>query len=182
MALCAINKKGDAGAVLSDCGTYRYVLWRCWDDEKDWLIWIMLNPSIADGTQNDATIRRCMGYAKARGNGGISVYNLFALRATNTKEILAASDPVGPLNDHYLREIPKNRFVVCAWGANANHFQERVKVVKQILGGKLLIHLGMVRGQPRHPLRLAKTLSASPWALGSVRYINQSGYAPAVAL
>lgn len=112
----------------------------------------MLNPSTADGTQDDATIQRCKDYAMAWGSGGISVYNLFALRATNPQEIRTASDPVGPLNDDYLREIPQDRFVVCAWGVNANHFQERVKVVKQIIGGKLLFHLGMASGQPRDPL------------------------------
>jgi hypothetical protein len=172
MALCAINKRGDAGAVLSDCGTYLYNLWRRWDEEKDWLIWIMLNPSTADGTQNNATIRSCMGYAQARGHGGISVYNLFAFRATNPQELRTASDPVGPLNDHYLREIPNDRFVACAWGAAANLFPERVQAVKQIIDGKLLIHLGMAGGQPRHPLDLGKAFLVSPWARECSRYLN----------
>jgi hypothetical protein len=59
---------------------------------------------------------------------------------------------VEPLNDRYLREIPKDRFVVCAWGVNANHFPERVNAVEQMIGIKLLFHLGMTGGQPRHPL------------------------------
>jgi hypothetical protein len=171
-AVCAINKKGDAGAVLSDCGTYLYNLWRSWDEEKNWLIWIMLHPSGADGTEDDATIRRCEAYAKVWGCGGISVYNLFAFRATNPQELRTASDPVGPLNDHYLREIPNDRFVACAWGAAANLFPERVQAVKQIIGGKLLIHLGMAGGQPRHPLDSEQALPVSPWAQECSRYIN----------
>jgi hypothetical protein len=51
---------------LSDCGTYRYELWRRWA-EGPHVLFVMLNPSTADAVTDDATIRKCIGYAKRWG-------------------------------------------------------------------------------------------------------------------
>jgi len=59
-------------AVLSDCGTYRYVLTRRWA-EGPVLGWVMLNPSRADAGRDDATVRRCMGFVRSWGFAGIIV-------------------------------------------------------------------------------------------------------------
>ena len=50
----------DSAAVLSPCGRYRYTLERAWAPNPRYLMWVMLNPSTADATQDDATIRRCI--------------------------------------------------------------------------------------------------------------------------
>ena len=76
-------------AILSPCCQYRYVLTRQWNDSEP-VTWIMLNPSTADADKDDPTIRRCIGFAKAWGHGGIHVVNLFAFRATFTKSLKAA--------------------------------------------------------------------------------------------
>ncbi len=47
------------------------------------VVWVMLNPSTADHVHDDPTIRRCMGFARAWGYGGIAVVNLYAWRATD---------------------------------------------------------------------------------------------------
>ncbi|KAA0997816.1 DUF1643 domain-containing protein [Paraburkholderia panacisoli] len=39
---------GERGAHISDCGAYRYRLWREWDRSKPTLAFLMLNPSTAD--------------------------------------------------------------------------------------------------------------------------------------
>jgi hypothetical protein len=52
------------GAVFSDDREYRYRLWRTWDVDKPTAAFVMLNPSTADETENDPTIRRCIGFAK----------------------------------------------------------------------------------------------------------------------
>jgi len=39
-------------AKLSDCRTYRYELWRIWDESKLYAMFIELNPSTADGTED----------------------------------------------------------------------------------------------------------------------------------
>src|SRR5689334_20041621 len=69
-------------AVLSPCGLYRYRLTRRWGDGPA-LLFVMLNPSTADATEDDPTIRRCTGFAKREGMPAIEVVNLFAWRATD---------------------------------------------------------------------------------------------------
>src|SRR3546814_16904510 len=63
-------------------------LWRIWDDTKPQCMFIMLNPSTADADLDDPTIRRCIGFAKSWGYGGLQVCNLFAYRSTEPRELL----------------------------------------------------------------------------------------------
>ena len=46
----------EKGAELSPDGVYRYTLTREWEDGRC-VCWLMFNPSTADATLNDATIR-----------------------------------------------------------------------------------------------------------------------------
>lgn len=147
------------GAVLSDCGCYRYTLTREWNGSLPALTFIMLNPSTADATLDDPTIRRCIGFARARGFGGLRVLNLFAFRATDPAEMKAAPDPVGPDNDEHLREmflaaakvgVP----IIAAWGAHGGHM-DRESAVRALAAecGVTLMCLGATKdGHPRHPL------------------------------
>ena len=65
----------------------------------------MLNPSTADEVKNDPTVERCERRARMWGYGGSIVFNIFAFRATDPKNMRAQSDPVGPDNDMWLRKI-----------------------------------------------------------------------------
>jgi hypothetical protein len=108
-----------SSAVISDDGRYRYRLTRTWNTEKPMLAWVMLNPSTADETEDDPTIRRCIGYAKDWGYGAIVVGNLFALRATDPSELDDDPTPIGQENDRYLREVASDaEKVIVAWGAS----------------------------------------------------------------
>ncbi|MFD3920195.1 DUF1643 domain-containing protein [Streptomyces sp. NPDC058595] len=89
-------------ALISDCGRYRYRLTRTWGPGPA-AVMVMLNPSTADGTQDDPTVRRCVTFADAWGCGGLIVVNLYAWRATKRAELKLAPDPVGPDNDAHLR-------------------------------------------------------------------------------
>jgi len=108
-----------SSAVISNDGRYRYRLARMWDAEKPTLAWVMLNPSTADETEDDPTVRRCIGYAKDWGYGSIAVGNLFALRATDPSELDDDPNPIGEKNDFHLRKIANEAAkVVVAWGAS----------------------------------------------------------------
>ena len=54
----------DKDAILSADRKYRYVLTRIWDETKSTVVFIGLNPSIADEETDDQTIRKCIGYSK----------------------------------------------------------------------------------------------------------------------
>ncbi|GHX72979.1 hypothetical protein VCSRO16_3593 [Vibrio cholerae] len=69
-------------AELSKCRKYRYALWRTWDSDKPFAMFIGLNPSTADEKNDDPTLRRCINFAKSWGYGGVCMANLFAFRAT----------------------------------------------------------------------------------------------------
>lgn len=150
-------------AAFSRCGTYRYELTRTWDEELPTVTWIMLNPSTADAETDDPTIRRCIGFAKAWSRGGIIVRNLYALRATDPRDLLKHPDPIGPHNDEYLWGSLDEEMTVCAWGAHGRRGDE----VLQALGdaGCLPHYLALTdAGEPRHPLYLPGRLKPQPFA------------------
>lgn len=145
-----------SAAALSGCGKYRWCLTRHWDDDLPTCAWVMLNPSTATADEDDPTVRRCVGFSRRWGHGGIAVVNLFALRAADPKKLLAAEDPVGPLCDETIRVYCRRRFTVAAWGALAP--PRRAAEVLAILRAEAaeVVCLGLTRGgQPRHPLYLA---------------------------
>jgi hypothetical protein len=153
-------------AQFSYDGRYRYSLARRWAPRGasgDGALWVMLNPSTADQHEDDATIRRCIGFSKAWGMESLMVLNLFALVATDPRELLAATDPVGgDATDKLLADGAREaRAVIVAWGAWGSKFPGRVRQVEELLRSNLfyaqrLRCLGKTaNGQPRHPVRLA---------------------------
>jgi hypothetical protein len=123
---------------------------------------IGLNPSTADETNDDPTIRRCIGYAKAWGCDGLLMLNLFAFRATDPKMMQAADDPVGPENDAALRQASGAEIVIAAWGVGGT-FKGRDKVVRELVPA--LQYLRLTKdGHPAHPLYLPKNLTPQPWS------------------
>lgn len=156
-------------ARISECGTYRYTLSRHWSD-GDALVFVMLNPSTADATEDDPTIRRCMGFARREGYAGIVVVNLYAYRSTDPKALLTCGDAVGPENDTYLRLLlteqrRRGNPVLAAWGANAR--LDRVGHVLNLVPGVDWRCLGTTKqGAPKHPLYIKsdQPFVPYPWA------------------
>lgn len=155
-----------SGAVID--GPYRYTLWRTWRRRPDPALcaWVMLNPSTANATEDDPTIRRCRTYARRWGYDGIVVRNLFALRATNPAALLDADDPVGPDNDEWLagRWDGVSRIVV-AWGSGRYpRLCGRWEHVAALLQPFQPVCLRPARdGQPVHPLYQPGDLTPSRW-------------------
>lgn len=170
------------GARISACGKYRYRLWREWrgtHDPKNWrwlgsrdvagepwgeplsALFVMLNPSTADGEQDDPTIRRCVGFAKAWKYERIDVVNLYAYRATKPRDLVAfraqGGDPVGWENSEIVADAAHDAgIIVCAWGAN-DVVGDQGETMRGWLGGKKHYALGLTQsGQPRHPLYAPK--------------------------
>lgn len=143
--------------VISECGQYRYQLVRkprIEMPEKTTALFIMLNPSTADASLDDPTIRRCRAFADFWGCAGITVANLYALRATNPEELLKHTDPIGPENDEYLvRLVREYGDVVCAWGNNAMKDRADYFIRMALKHNSRLWCLGVNKnGAPKHPL------------------------------
>jgi hypothetical protein len=160
-------------AIFSACGQYRYLLTRRISEHEKIATFIMLNPSTADATHNDPTIRKCIGFARRWQCGTLQVLNLFGVRAMFPQEMKQAVDPVGPENQHWFHQVilPEStaaNLVICAWGVHGN-FKGQDKIILDWLEevGIRPFALGVTRqGHPRHPLYL-------PYAIEPVLYILQ---------
>lgn len=188
------------GATISACGKYRARLWREWrgGDSSKWHWWrdengkpvldgagqpigepkscvfVMLNPSRADGHRDDQTIGKCVTFARRWGFDRLDVLNLFSYRATDPRAMLAltsASDPVGPDNAEAFSATLRRRetvgMVVCAWGAHGRHLGQDETALGWIeaSGDHDIRALGLTKaGCPRHPLYLP--LSTAPVPFG----------------
>lgn len=179
----------NSGATISKCGKYRFMLWREWrgtGTDENWLFWedddgsplldgageqmgeplacvfIMLNPSTADGEKDDPTIRKCVKLAKSWGFDQLIVINLFAWRATDPKALLQVpecDDPVGWQNQGYFEEALEGAGkIVCAWGANGAHLNQAETALGWIDEYNIrnapveALRVSEKTGQPWHPL------------------------------
>jgi len=174
---------GMAGSALfSPNMMYRYKLVRTWAEEGRPCTFIMLNPSTADAFESDPTVTRCLKYAKAWGFGSLTVLNLFALRATDPKELYNVRDPHGPDNARIIGETigqqaGNSKFwtemndvplplVVCAWGS-LNIAHEYGKMMVSTLKGYGVQPCALKltkEGFPGHPLYLKADLKPQPWS------------------
>jgi len=110
-------------ATFSPCKRYRYLLaWPTGLDNDRYVLFILANPSTATAEQTDATVARCIAYAKRWGYGWCRVVNVRAWRETNPKLVpadpLAISEPGEPaLNDDTIQvQAMRAALVVAGWG------------------------------------------------------------------
>lgn len=153
-------------AYLSPCRTWRYSLTR--DAApltgEGTVTFIGLNPSTADETQDDPTIRRCIGFARSWGFARLKMLNLFAFRATDPRELVGCDDPSGPDNLCTIAKVVGGSdLVVCAWGAFPLAGREHVDLVLELVAAPHA--LGMTKnGSPRHPLYVRGDTLPVPFA------------------
>lgn len=145
-------------AVISPCGLYRYELTRDIGGGEGKCIFIMLNPSTADATLDDPTIRRCVGFARRFERAQLVVLNLFALRSSSPTVLRNGGDVVGPDNwkhfEQRLNAHPKPDLVICAWGTHGGYLDQDKTVMGWLDSWAIDAQcLGVTNnGFPRHPL------------------------------
>jgi len=138
------------GASFSDDKSYRYVLWRIWDNNKKMAMFIGLNPSTADELRDDPTIRRVKTFARDWGYGGIYMLNLFTYVTAYPEELQKCENSVLMADEHLIDYAGKSDLIIFCWGSFPLAI-ERAKVVTQMFPqGKVL--LMNKNGTPRHPL------------------------------
>lgn len=152
------------GAYISDCGLFRYSLWRIWDmtGELPRILWVMLNPSWADASTNDRTVLAIMDFSKRWGFGGLEIVNLYAYRTESPAKLKAEGFPIGPQNDWYIKNITDRcSTVVAAWGGNAQ--PERADHVRRIVDKPMHFLKINADGTPQHPLYVKRSTALQEW-------------------
>lgn len=117
------------GAKFSKCKKYRYRLWRIWDNTKPLAMVIGINPSKANETKDDPTIRNIRMMLTALGYGGFYMMNLFNYISTEPENLVGVEDPVGPRGDVEIFEVTERvADVIFAWGT-----ADKVKRLKSMV-------------------------------------------------
>lgn len=149
-------------AIISDCGKYRYRLEREIAETGPVYAFFGVNPSTADATVDDATVRKWRGFVSRWGGSRFIVGNVFAFRATDVRQLSSAADPVGPLNANHIREIAAAADVlVPCWGNRSKlpphlrrHLNECLATLRSF--DKRVVTFGLSQsGDPLHPLMLS---------------------------
>ncbi|MBV1690594.1 DUF1643 domain-containing protein [Novosphingobium sp. G106] len=152
--------------MFSPCGTWRYLLWRLPTPHAKLVGIGMLNPSQADETRDDPTIRQARARGRQAGLAGLVVWNLFAFRATLPTDLKCALDPVGADNNEAIAlALGLSSRTILAWG-NHGAFAGRDRAALALCnahGGPVHV-LGVTgEGHPRHPLYLPRGTRLRRW-------------------
>jgi len=164
-------------AEFSGDRVYRYTLEIIWRENAGLVQFIGLNPSTADELKDDPTVRRCKGFAKSWGFGGIVMTNLFAFRSTDPEVMRCHPNPIGEEGQFglptYLEPL-KNRndfalystaarcdLTIACWGCHGAHLYRAAKVKLWMLP---MHYLALTKGGfPQHPLYLKSDLKPQPY-------------------
>ena len=150
------------GAVISDCGRYRTMLWRTFDGGRSPMAFCMLNPSTADASVDDPTIRRCREFARRESAGGIIVVNMCPWRATDPRDLdRARGAHEDVMWDEHNQDAVETAWRLCskfvvAWGAGIRPWMERAAFMVRRAAPERYCLGETKMGEPRHPLYLAR--------------------------
>ena len=134
------------------------------------MVFIGLNPSIANSSVNDKTLVRIINFCSQWDYKNIYIINLFALISKSSTQLSKSDDPIGRNNDlitlktlQFWRE-DSNCDLWLGWG-DAGQFRERDRRVLNLIKKfaymkssennffKCVLCLGLSKkGNPRHPL------------------------------
>ena len=142
-------------ADISDDGVYRYWLARRLAMGERAVAFVGVNPSTANATTDDPTIRKCVGFAQRWGFDWLYMLNLCAFRATDVRALKRVDDPVGPLNWERLTALlQKCEVVVAAWGRESKlpNPTARTYASRILMRGETRCLGQNDDGSPKHPL------------------------------
>ncbi|POA45578.1 hypothetical protein C1893_23265 [Pseudomonas sp. MPR-ANC1] len=161
-------------AIISPCGQYRYRLDRdCglpFEGSKV-IAYFGINPSTADATLDDQTVRKWRGFTIRNGGHRFIVGNVFAYRATDVDELVRVDEPFGlEWREHLIQIIAEADILVPCWGrlSKIPRALRRAppELMKRLIdSGKPVLHFGVTKsGDPLHPLLLPYETPLTPWS------------------
>lgn len=160
-------------AVISPCGLYRYRLERTVAMTGPVYAFFGINPSTADASLDDATVRKWIGFTKVWGGSRFMVGNVWPLRSTDVRALSRATRwlDIGRENQrHILAMAAEADILVPCWGDRAKvprvMHNELDELRALLLGtGKPVMHFGLTKGgDPKHPLMLSYDTPLTPWS------------------
>lgn len=154
--------EANQGAILSECKNYRYILWRTWNRSLEKVFFIGLNPSTADAIQDDPTLRRCIGFARSWGFGGLWLGNLFSWRSKSPNDLKHVVDPIGPVTDDWLGQTHGMAKISIAMWGNYGCLGQRGDIIHRRFLDLYCFGLTQL-GQPRHALYLKSNTQYFFW-------------------
>ncbi len=159
--------------LFSKCRSYRWILKKELSSGKKTIIFIGLNPSKANSSNNDRTLVRIINFCTRWNYKNIYIINLFGLIATSPFQLSKSNDPIGENNDsitlkslEFWRENT-NCDLWLGWGDKGQLNGRDIKVLKLIKNfsnfnsnqnnySKRVLSLGLSKkGNPRHPLYMS---------------------------
>ena len=151
-----------SSAILSPDGLHRFRLDRAVQSQGAAFAFIGVNPSTADATVDDATVRKWRGFVRRWGGAKFSVANLFTYRATDVRELAKCDQPNVPLkSDQHLDAVLRTADVIVPCWGNSGKIPKRLRPrIGEVLRiayalGKPVKCLGLTSsGDPKHPLML----------------------------
>lgn len=152
---------------------HRFVLRREWLGAGGTVHFVMLNPSTATDTVDDATIRKCVGFGKRWGFSKLVVTNLFAYRTTYPTDLasLIGDGHIdlatgGELNCGFaLEAVETSDMTVCAWGDCGEAFLKHTPIPSILCAFELFCIGTTKNGSPLHPSRAPYTEAPLRYAL-----------------
>lgn len=158
-------------ARFSDCGRYRQTLERDWSSDVNTpraILFVGMNPSVADAETSDPTCHRELTFAR---DWGYSIYlkgNVLDWRATSPKDIpVDPAEARSPDNLPALMELAaRSELVVLAFGKLHRRYAPIVSETVSNLAstGKALRCFGLNKdGSAKHPLYLRRDAQLQPF-------------------
>ncbi|MEM7635715.1 MAG: DUF1643 domain-containing protein [Pseudomonadota bacterium] len=156
-------------AVFSICGKNRYWLRRnLTGGDRRHVLWIMMNPSRASETVNDATTTMTTNISRRHGYDVHGVVNLSAVIEADSTKLTAMDGAADRLNDQAISRAlswirRQHGDVVIAWGASRHLKQREAQVLSQLRRQNLLC-LGHNRdGSPKFPRGIRRDVELKPF-------------------
>lgn len=150
------------GADFSECGNYRYRLWRVWNTSLQTVMCIGLNPSTANAEKNDATISILKRMLTTLRYGGFYMMNCFPYITSDPK--LLKHNPMSDEWNNNMLTVTASKCseIIFAWGG--------FKVIKERGRDKELIEMfprakcfdKSKDGSPIHPLAMQERNGRNP--------------------
>lgn len=150
-------------ATFNSLRNHRYILYRCWNEDKHAAMVIGLNPSTADESQDDPTIgfiKRILDY---NGYGALYMVNLFTYITQHLKELVHPSTCKYDLKQCkkiWIEASENVSAVIFAWGG-FKVFGRDKEAIKLFPYAVCFDHLK--NGSPRHAMYLKSTTKLKPF-------------------